>query len=654
MKKLLFAALAAILLLCGFSANALAAPYAARFVSQTGVTNAMGSGQPYQVSVTFQNTGDNAWTDSQVSLAMPTGLWTFGDPQVRLAPGEVVDPGAYKTFTWTFHVSDCWDGCPNGNFTKRVDRVPPKNQIPTQAFEWQMVWIGNYFFGDRTPKVDVEIFWVPVTRTTLNDFPAYLAAKPPVPLSDAAALTFQNFRGADLLGGARFATSLHQMPTAVEMDVMARRMIDMNLNVLRVLVDIPAAGDSNHNWDAEMDQMQSVFDIADKYGIKVMPSLGGYLKYTGSDIESNLGPVAEKCLWYGSFESRKVNAERLVDRFKNHHALFAWLLHSEPIWTMYSGGTAPVPDGCPGQTLADYQSVVNAVHAMYKVVRDRDAVHPTAVADSPNPVMGLWKPISSFASTHLYFDPRTICGLRDVNGNLEPLSDANIACGIPKLQSFMDASILQTQRKVAPLKVIIGETGFEMGTNVLTRTQQADGYREIFASFQRNNVGSAFWSLSSWADQAPWSLITTAASRDSNGNPAGPWGELIPEPTNVIRYAIGAVRNAEVASYNVPSTMQAGQPYMVSVTFRNTGNVAWSRPADFQLGSRMTEDNMTWGVNRLTYGQNERATMPGETKTFNFVITAPLDRRVHDFSWGMMQQAVERFGPALTIPVAVQ
>ena len=60
------------------------------------------------------------------------------------------------------------------------------------------------------------------------------------------------------------------------------------------------------------------------------------------------------------------------------------------------------------------------------------------------------------------------------------------------------------------------------------------------------------------------------------------------------------VNNATFVSQTVPTTMTAGQSYGVTLRMSNTGNTPWDAPDVIRLGSQNPQDNLAWGMNRVS------------------------------------------------------
>lgn len=102
-----------------------------------------------------------------------------------------------------------------------------------------------------------------------------------------------------------------------------------------------------------------------------------------------------------------------------------------------------------------------------------------------------------------------------------------------------------------------------------------------------------------------------------------------------------AVRNAQVVSQSVVTTMQVGGTQTVNVQMRNTGDYTWSAGTGFRLGA--SGDSTTWGTGRVAL-TNDVA--PGQTASFTFNITAPSAPGTYNFQWQMLQEGVTWFGAA--------
>src|SRR5688572_6020721 len=97
--------------------------------------------------------------------------------------------------------------------------------------------------------------------------------------------------------------------------------------------------------------------------------------------------------------------------------------------------------------------------------------------------------------------------------------------------------------------------------------------------------------------------------------------------------------------------MTAGQCYPVTVRMRNTGTSTWNDADVFRLGSQNPQDNLTWGMNRVSMPAGS-SIAPGQEVVYSWTVTAPSAAGTYNFQWQIRQSGVEWFG-ALTPNVAV-
>jgi len=95
------------------------------------------------------------------------------------------------------------------------------------------------------------------------------------------------------------------------------------------------------------------------------------------------------------------------------------------------------------------------------------------------------------------------------------------------------------------------------------------------------------------------------------------------------------INNAQFLYQTFPSAMIVGQSYPVSITMKNTGTTSWIQSADYKLGSQNPQDNVIWGISRVTLAPGE-VIAPGEQKTFIFYVQAPLTPDIYNFQWRMV------------------
>jgi hypothetical protein len=95
----------------------------------------------------------------------------------------------------------------------------------------------------------------------------------------------------------------------------------------------------------------------------------------------------------------------------------------------------------------------------------------------------------------------------------------------------------------------------------------------------------------------------------------------------------------------VPQTLNQGQTFTVSMTFKNTGQCTWTAANGYKLGSQNPENNTNWGTNRVLLGSSD-AIAPGQSKTFVLSARAPSAAGTYGFQWRMVREGINWFGPA--------
>ncbi|MDR6674516.1 RHS repeat-associated core domain-containing protein [Xanthomonas sp. 1678] len=111
----------------------------------------------------------------------------------------------------------------------------------------------------------------------------------------------------------------------------------------------------------------------------------------------------------------------------------------------------------------------------------------------------------------------------------------------------------------------------------------------------------------------------------------------------------GPINKAHFIDQNVPSQMEAGKTYNVSLRMRNAGNTTWNSAAGYALGA--LNDSTVWGSHRLSLPGDIG---PGATAVISAQVRAPTAPGVYNFQWQMVQDGVEWFGVYTTnVPVTV-
>jgi hypothetical protein len=91
------------------------------------------------------------------------------------------------------------------------------------------------------------------------------------------------------------------------------------------------------------------------------------------------------------------------------------------------------------------------------------------------------------------------------------------------------------------------------------------------------------------------------------------------------------------------TTMTTGQSRTIGVGFTNCGTNTWTAAGSYFLGTIDPENNMTWGLNRVSVGGD---VAPGVNKVFWFGITAPSTPGTYVLRFMMVREGVVWFGDA--------
>jgi NTE family protein len=163
------------------------------------------------------------------------------------------------------------------------------------------------------------------------------------------------------------------------------------------------------------------------------------------------------------------------------------------------------------------------------------------------------------------------------------------------------------------------------------------------------------WEGHSWTPlfPSPWGAYSFVGGANMPTGTAPPaWG---PPPWPV------SPGGAWFVQQTVPSNMTPGGTYEVFITMQNTGNVAWTSSGNYQLGSQLPQDNITWGINRCSLPPNlpvlgpglQAGISPGMSVTFDFTVTAPAVPGVYQFQWRMLQGGSGFGDPTHAVAVTV-
>ncbi len=104
--------------------------------------------------------------------------------------------------------------------------------------------------------------------------------------------------------------------------------------------------------------------------------------------------------------------------------------------------------------------------------------------------------------------------------------------------------------------------------------------------------------------------------------------------------------NAACGTFSIPNYVTPGQIFSGTITMVNNGTNPWlmtgNSATPHRLGSQNPQDNSMWGTNRVNLSANVPA---GGTGTFTTNFTATSTEGAYPFSWRMVEETVQWFGP---------
>jgi len=108
--------------------------------------------------------------------------------------------------------------------------------------------------------------------------------------------------------------------------------------------------------------------------------------------------------------------------------------------------------------------------------------------------------------------------------------------------------------------------------------------------------------------------------------------------------------DAVIVSEDIPSTMVAGQSYVVHIRVRNLGSNAWTTSGGYKLGS--PGDSDPFAFPRQEFDPSDMIES-GQEKVFTFTMTAPTTPGSYSTDWRMLREYVMWFGATLTKTITV-
>lgn len=98
-------------------------------------------------------------------------------------------------------------------------------------------------------------------------------------------------------------------------------------------------------------------------------------------------------------------------------------------------------------------------------------------------------------------------------------------------------------------------------------------------------------------------------------------------------------------SQSVPTVMNAGQTYSVTVRMKNTGTNTWTLNTQHHLGALESPANAAWvATNHVELPATISSVAPNAEVSFTFDVTAPSPAGIYHFQWRMLQDGVGWFG----------
>lgn len=105
----------------------------------------------------------------------------------------------------------------------------------------------------------------------------------------------------------------------------------------------------------------------------------------------------------------------------------------------------------------------------------------------------------------------------------------------------------------------------------------------------------------------------------------------------------GPALAAEFVSQSVPTSVQSGQSFNVTMTWLNTGTTTWSESAGIRLGSQNPPNNTTWGGNRIIL-PSTTSVQRGQQLALTVTVFAPAAAGTYNFQWQMVKEGTGFFG----------
>lgn len=109
---------------------------------------------------------------------------------------------------------------------------------------------------------------------------------------------------------------------------------------------------------------------------------------------------------------------------------------------------------------------------------------------------------------------------------------------------------------------------------------------------------------------------------------------------------------AACVSVEAPDSVAPGQRFSATVRVGNTGANTWNGTdsTPHRLGAQKPQDGTAWGTARVALSE---PVAPGQEAAFVFTATAPRSAGTYPFSWQMVEEKIEWFGPVCSKQIIV-
>ncbi|MFA6376715.1 MAG: NBR1-Ig-like domain-containing protein [Candidatus Paceibacterota bacterium] len=95
--------------------------------------------------------------------------------------------------------------------------------------------------------------------------------------------------------------------------------------------------------------------------------------------------------------------------------------------------------------------------------------------------------------------------------------------------------------------------------------------------------------------------------------------------------AVAGGNDAKYIFQDVPPTMAAGETYEATIIMKNTGSTPWNYSGNYAL---ISQNGNIWGINKINLLFSDLVSN-GESKLFEFTVTAPSVPGTYNFQWAM-------------------